>query len=387
MNNLVTLDLFAGAGGFGLGFSQAGYDLVCSIEKDKWACDTLRENNTHKILESNISDISDRASRFRAVPESPSIIIGGPPCQGFSSAGRKIQNDPRNKMYKEYLDWVKCFKPKMFVIENVKGILTFKSKSGTKNRIIDDIISRISELGYYSTIWCLNAAEYGVPQNRTRVFIIGHEKLENIPKPLKTFSTADQNMPNPISVMEAIGDLPEILAKQGSESMSYDKEPDNSFQEQARNGSPMVYNHVAMNHTERVVKRYQKIIDGEKLENLNDELKVRKRNGNGSLSNIDFGLNYRYLNPNYPSFTIPAHFYSSFIHPIMPRNITTREAARLQTFPDFYKFQGKRTQVSSNLLKRLGKENENYLSQYNQVGNAVPPLLSRKIGSHLLQFI
>ncbi|MCZ4318753.1 DNA cytosine methyltransferase [Aequorivita viscosa] len=378
------IDLFAGAGGFGLGFSKAEYDLLYSLESDKWAADTLGQNNSHSIINDDILNFSSKAKIYSIIKDKPDIIIGGPPCQGFSNAGKKKESDPRNKLYLEYLYWVKLFRPKIFIIENVKGILSFKNSKNQK--IIDDIINQIKSVGYKATIWKLNAANYGVPQNRERVFIIGHTSLENIPYPPKTHAI-DSLFPSPVTVLEAIGDLPKIMAKEGEEEMEYENGILTAYQKKMRKGSPKVFNHVAMKHTDRVVERYKKIIEGEKLEDLHDDLKVRKRNGNGALSDASFSLNYRYLNPHQSSYTIPAHFYSSFIHPHIPRNITTREAARIQSFPDWYKFMGKRTMISSKLLKRLGKEELNFLSQYNQVGNAVPPLLAEVIGKHLKSFI
>ena len=142
-----------------------------------------------------------------------------------------------------------------------------------------------------------------------------------------------------------------------------------------------------MKHTQRLVDRFQKILDGSTIESLPEELRVRKRNGNGVLSESLYSSNYRHINPDTVSFTIPASFYSTFIHPYLPRNITAREAARIQSFPDRYIFKGKRTQISSKLLKTLGKDEENHLSQYNQIGNAVPPIMAKVIGEIIAEFL
>jgi DNA (cytosine-5)-methyltransferase 1 len=142
-----------------------------------------------------------------------------------------------------------------------------------------------------------------------------------------------------------------------------------------------------MSHTKRVVQRYEQILSGVAVEELPEDLQVRKRNGNGEISDSEYNSNYRHLKPNMISFTIPASFYSNFVHPEQPRNITSREAARLQSFPDNYIFKGKRTQISSKLLELTGKENEDFLSQYNQIGNAVPPLLAKAVAKNVLRFI
>lgn len=380
------IDLFAGAGGFGLGFAMSDYQIICSLEVDKWASETLKQNFNHKVINETILNYTDKQSILKKIDTRPDIIIGGPPCQGFSNAGKKDINDPRNKMYLHFHNWVDVLQPKIFVIENVKGILNFKNPEGTK--VIDEIKTKFTESGYSINIWKLNAQNYGVPQSRERVFIVGHRDGIEIPKPNITHSNKDDSLCNYITVNEAISDLPYIKAKEGEDELEYNKQPSNDYQEKCRKNSKKVFNHEAMKHTERMVYRYQHIIEGKSLESLGDDLKVRKRNGNGELSGINFALNYRYLRPDLPSYTIPAHFYSSFIHPFIPRNITTREAARIQSFPDWYKFYGKRTMISAKLLKKLGKDEElNHLSQYNQVGNAVPPLLASAIAEHLKKYL
>jgi len=142
-----------------------------------------------------------------------------------------------------------------------------------------------------------------------------------------------------------------------------------------------------MVHTKRITERYEQILNGLTLEEIPEEFQVRKRNGNGQISASEYNSNYRHLKPEMISYTIPASFYSNFIHPKQPRNITSREAARLQSFPDSYIFKGKRTQISSKLLKQLGKDDENFLSQYNQIGNAVPPLLAKAVARRVFRFI
>jgi len=376
------IDLFAGAGGFGLGFTMSGYNVKFSLEFDKWACDTLRQNNNHTIIEADITKYKTEKTISKLITNSTKIIIGGPPCQGFSIAGKRLVSDPRNHLYNNFLKWVKVLKPNIFVIENVKGILTRKVKSNVT--ILQDIQAKSKKIGYHISVWNLNASNYGVPQNRNRIFIIGSRKCNHIPEPPKTH-LKDSKLKKPISVGDAILDLPIILAKEGEEEMNYTNKSYNSYQRWSKSNSRKVYNHVSMKHTDRMVERYENIIRGNKMSDLSNDLKVRMRNGNGKISKSDYHSNYRLLKIDSPSFTIPAHFYSSFIHPTIPRNITTREAARLQSFPDRYVFKGKRTMLSKKLLLKRGEES--YLSQYNQVGNAVPPLLAQKIATHLKKYI
>lgn len=379
------IDLFAGAGGFSLGFKLAECDHVCSIEKDEWAVDTLKANfKEEKIIKADLTDYKG----FENHPiGSVDVIIGGPPCQGFSNASssNKDIDDPRNSLFINFAEWVTNIQPTFFVMENVKGILTKKNKTGEK--ISDIIISTFQKAGYNVDIWVLNAAEFGVPQLRERVFFVGNNINISIGEPKKTHfikgkQTNNQELLEAITVGQAILDLPKIHAKEGKEISKYTRKTTNDYQVWARHNSEFVYNHVAMKHTSRLIQRFRLIQEGNKLENIHEDFKVRMRNGDGELSNSKFNSNYRHLKKNIISNTIPASFYSSFIHPTIPRNITAREAARIQSFPDNYIFKGDRTLISKKLLKQLGKPHDR-LSQYNQVGNAVPPLLSKAIAEHL----
>lgn len=392
------VDLFAGAGGFGLGFTMgedSPYELVCSVEKDKWAAETLMANSTHKIVLSNIEKFKTKQSIRQVCKEIPDIIIGGPPCQGFSYAsGKKDPSDPRNSLFKYFAKWVNTLGPQVFVMENVKGLLNGHNEKGEK--VIDIIEQTFKKIGYSINIWVLNAANYGVPQIRERIFIVGYKGdikitppaiTHYLPSQINMLGTKIEKLTPAITVWDAIGDLPSINAGEGAEEQIYEKEGTTVFQNESRTNSLKVYNHVAMNHTKRVVHRYENIINGVAMSNIPDESKVRKRNGNGELSESVFSSNYRHLKPDMISYTIPASFYSNFVHPYKARNITTREAARIQSFPDYYVFKGKRTQISSKLLMQLGKEDENHLSQYNQVGNAVPPLLAKAISKRIHEFL
>jgi DNA (cytosine-5)-methyltransferase 1 len=142
-----------------------------------------------------------------------------------------------------------------------------------------------------------------------------------------------------------------------------------------------------MKHTKRIVERFKQIKWGMSIKSVASEYSAKKRNGNGASSDVVYDMNNRRLNPEKPSFTIPASFYSTFIHPYQHRNITAREAARLQSFPDSYIFSGKRTVISSKLLQRQNRHTENHLSQYNQIGNALPPLLAKAIAEHISTYL
>lgn len=396
---LKVLDLFAGAGGFGLGFHLAdnNYKVICSLEIDKWAVETLKANNVEKqkIIQQDIRDFKTREQILSACPSKPDVIIGGPPCQGFSFAGpMKDPKDPRNSLFKNFSQWVDVLQPKVFIMENVRGLLTGKNEKGEK--VIEIIKNTFKNIGYTTTVWELNAANYGVPQNRKRIFIVGNKLDKEIsPPPITHYLPFEKSKLNgkakkltqAINVIKAIGDLPKLKAGEGAEEVPFTTKPSSDFQKESRGNIAVLYNHVTMVHTKRVVERYEQILNGLTLEDIAAELQVRKRNGNGEISESEYNSNHRHLKPNMISYTIPASFYSNFVHPEQPRNITSREAARLQSFPDNYIFKGKRTQISSKLLKQLGREDENYLSQYNQIGNAVPPLLAKAVAIRILDFI
>jgi len=392
------LDLFAGAGGFGLGFSLANnFKVVCSLEVDKWAVETLQANNheKQKIIQDDIRNFKTDEQILAACPSKPDVIIGGPPCQGFSYAGpTKDPKDPRNSLFQNFAHWVDVLQPKVFVMENVRGLLTGKNEKGEK--VIQIVTSTFESIGYTVRIWELNAANYGVPQNRERIFIVGSKLgIEISEPPITHYLPAERKMLNgkaktlkqAINVQKAIGDLPKLKAGEGDEVTEFKTKPKSEFQKLSRGTTKKLFNHVAMVHTKRVIERYEHILNGLTLEEIPEEFKVRRRNGNGEISDSEYSSNYRHLKPEMISYTIPASFYSNFVHPKQPRNITSREAARLQSFPDSYIFKGKRTQISSKLLKQLGKEDENFLSQYNQIGNAVPPLLAKAVASRIFSFL
>lgn len=393
----VAVDLFAGAGGFGLGFEMAGFDVPFSLEMDRWACDTLRYNHPQKsILQHDIREYNSLDSIRSVCNFSPDVVIGGPPCQGFSIAGpaKKDPKDPRNSLFNNFAQWIKCLDPKAFVMENVKGLLA--RRNGDGEMVIDIIQNTFISLGYRVEIWVLNAAEYGVPQMRERIFLVGHRESLDIGPPTKThtleFRSDDgaqlhlfntSSLQPAVTLWEAIADLPQLHAREGVEEQAYTSDALNSFQAWARTESDCVFNHVAMDHSQRVVERFKHIKWGESSSDAPEEHGARRRNGNGELSHVRYDQNNRRLYPYKPSHTIAASFYANFIHPFQHRNLTTREGARIQSFPDRYRFLGKKTVVSQKLLQREERFDEKYLCQYNQVGNAVPPLLAKAIAHYL----
>lgn len=367
------IDLFAGCGGLSLGFEMEKFNIPLAIEKDEWAAETYKKNhpNTNVI----VGDITKITDLKKLLPSKMIIdgIIGGPPCQGFSLSGNRDKNDPRNSLFMDFVRFVNFYKPKFFVMENVTGILSMKTK---ENKYVKDLIlQEYDNAGYNVKICKLNAADYGVPQARIRVVFMGirkdiafnEEKLG--PKPMLS---EDKQ----ITIAQAIMDLPQIKSGEGNEEMDYTCSPQNEYQKWARKHSNKVHNHIAMRHTKRLIERFENIRFGQSVANVDDCHKQRKRGDAAKISGKTFSQNNMRPFPNKPSPTIPASFQSNFIHPYINRNYTAREGARLQSFPDDYIFCGKRTTMSW----------EKNLSQYQQIGNAVPPLLANAIAKNLLNY-
>jgi DNA (cytosine-5)-methyltransferase 1 len=391
------IDLFAGAGGFGLGFKMAGFSVPLSIEIDTWACDTLRYNHPDMtVIQHDLRDFNTASSVKEVCPFKPDVVIGGPPCQGFSVAGpaQKDPKDPRNGLFINFAQWISFLEPKVFVMENVKGLL---SRQNTEGRKVIDIIKQIfQDLGYFVELWSLKAVDYGVPQIRERIFIVGNRLGKELGIPRKTHSLellhfkrtqlsgfeCEGTLPA-LTLWDAISDLPPLNAREGEEEQPYVSEPQNDYQHWIRNGSKILYNHVAMEHSKRLVERFKQIKWGESSSDVPKEHGAKRRSGNGELSEKSYDQNNRRLNPYKPSHTIAASFYANFIHPFQHRNLTAREGARVQSFPDNYRFLGKKTVVSHKLLHREERFDEKFLCQYNQVGNAVPPILAKAIALHL----
>lgn len=368
------IDLFAGCGGLSLGFEMAGFNVVLAIEKDEWASDTYKYNNKNtKVITGDIKEITD----LKGLLDKNTVvdgIVGGPPCQGFSLSGNRDKNDPRNSLFTEFVRFVKFYKPKFFVMENVNGILSMKTK--TNQLVKDIIIEEYTKAGYNVKICKFNAAEYGVPQARLRVAFIGIRNdipfmdSKICPKP---FLFGDDQ----ITIRDAIMDLPQIEAGEGEDEYDYDKAPVSEYQKWAREGNDKIRNHIAMRHTKRLIERFGQIKYGQSVADVATKYQQRKRGDAKKISGKVYSQNNMRPYPDKPSPTIPASFQSNFVHPYINRNYTAREGARLQSFPDKFVFLGKRTTMSW----------EKNLSQYQQIGNAVPPLLAKAIAENMKKYI
>ena len=395
MSYPAVLDLFAGAGGLSLGFEQAGFHVHTAIECDAWAAETLRRNHTRtQVVQKDIAEITDKEVRALSSAVRYVGVIGGPPCQGFSHSNivKRDPRDPRNSMFQHFARFVSLIRPDFFLIENVPGLL--RTNLATGQPAIEVIDQCFRDIGYRTHRCLLGAEAFGVPQIRERLFILGTLgcALEHpMPSPthsgvaqgqLPLLGASDQSL-EAITLWDAISDLPDLEAGEGSSPSRYTGLPETEYQRAMRNGSEALWNHVAMKHTKRIVERFKQISFGESQSDVVDEYAPRVRSNGHLISRKRYDQNNRRLHPDRPSHTIPASFYANFVHPFQHRNFTPREGARLQSFPDTYVFCGKPTVVSHKLLTREGRMAERHLCQYAQIGNAVPPILARAVAANI----
>lgn len=348
------IELFAGAGGLGTGFLNADFNIVCANDIWKPAAETYIAN--HPNVKYVIDDISNITGNMLLEgtgyeKEDIDVIIGGPPCQGFSTLGKRFIDDPRNKLFKEYIRIVDEIKPKFFVMENVAGILSMQ-----KGKVLENILTSFHNIHYTVECKLLNAAEYGVPQNRERVIFIGTRLHTKIRYPDKKYSlTDDSDLPKALTFRDATSDLP---LSETEEITEYLTPPQNEFQELIRKNSMRLTNHKPPNHSYKAKKMMEYIPEGSSAWEVDLPKELKPTSG--------YGNTYARLNSNQPGMTITRNYAcissSRCIHPFVDRGLTTREAARIQSFPDSYIFKGTKTDIEI------------------EIGNSVPPILGKEIG-------
>ncbi|MGL4848678.1 MAG: DNA cytosine methyltransferase [Clostridium sp.] len=350
---LTVLDLFSGAGGLSRGFLDAGYDVVLGVDFDDMALKTFKENHgnaeamkldlfNHENINQIIEYLNNRGTQL-------DVLVGGPPCQGFSLAGPRNKDDKRNTLYTAMVKTAEILKPRAVVLENVPGLLTLYGGIAAQ-RIIEDF----SRLGYKVKPQILYAPEYGIPQIRKRVFFVallnGEEEFQ-FPEPVLTEDKF-------ITCEEAIGELDGLEDNMGAFEQEYMSEPITEYQKKMRKNSSKLYNHMATKHTEKTVKLISMVPEGKNYKALPEEYRGQF-NFNEALT--------RYHSKK-PSRTIDTGHRTHF-HYKYNRIPSVRENARLQSFPDDFVFYGNKQQ------------------QYKQVGNAVPPLLGYHLAKQIRMYL
>ena len=358
------VDLFAGAGGMSEGFRQAGFVSALAIEYDEMASRTFNFNHpTTPILTKDIREIQEAELRGLIRDQIVDVVCGGPPCQGFSLAGQRLADDPRNQLFLEYIRILNLIRPRFFVLENVSGITSMAGGA-----ILDAILGEFRKAGYECTFKVLNAADYGVPQARPRFFLVGSRDGEKyrFPDPSHIPGTVNDlflsNTPTHLTVWDALSDLPVIEQGDGSEELLHLVPPNNEYQLERRGHRlpGLLFNHRATGHSEPIIRRYDAIPEGGNNSQVPQKMRTKK-------------INVFKLHREKPSRTVTCNHRTDLLHPVIPRGTTVREAARLQSFDDDYRFFGN--------LTRKAK----WVTQDDQVGNAVPPLLARAIAYSLLK--
>jgi DNA (cytosine-5)-methyltransferase 1 len=341
------IDLFAGVGGLSYGFSMADFAVVFAVEHDKEIAYTFQQNHKNTdVFSDDIEklDIKALAKKYQDID----IIVGGPPCQGFSQKGKRLSlNDDRNYLFKYFIDFVKIFQPKYFLLENVPNITTTSD-----GFFKEEILKAFNDLDYSVDVKILNAIKFGIPQNRKRAFFLGRKGTRILELPTTNNKTT--------TIKQAIYDLPFINSGEGEEFYEYNTLPSTNYQKLMRKNSNGFYNHQATKHTKLALERLALIPKGKGKEVLPEEHKTKS---------IFSGTWTRLKEDEFaPTLTTRFDTPSSgmFTHPILNRCLTVREGARIQSFPDKFIFYGNKS------------------SQLKQVGNAVPPLLAFEIAKIIL---
>jgi DNA (cytosine-5)-methyltransferase 1 len=381
------VDLFSGAGGLSLGLEAAGFKSILAVDKDSWSCQTLKKNRPGtqpECLDLRNDEAIERVLKICA-DKDVDLIAGGPPCQGFSQIGTRLgthreysrdEEDPRNVLYVQFIRVVRDLQPKFVLMENVPGLLSHRD-----GLTVEEVRRDFKNAGYEVQTLMVDAADFGVPQHRRRAMFVGNRL--GIPNPTPNSSHYDPMHPplqvsgktRWVTVMEALGDLPPLNAGAGRDELPASPALSASdFSELMSEKSQLwsdlrlpedhldrVWNHVARPHNAVDLARYGALRPGQIARDLPQNLRPNRMH--------IFRDKYRRQPENAPSTTVIAHLKKDghgFIHPHQVRSLTVREAARLQSFPDWYRFYGERG------------------PQFVQVGNAVPPLLALAIGRSIL---
>lgn len=352
MKNNNVLDLFCGCGGMSWGLSKKGFNIIAGIDIWDVALSTYQHNHKNaKAVNLDITDADPIAvlDSIGVGIKDIDVIVGGPPCQGFSKntpASWRFLEDPRNQLYKAYLRFVKVIRPKIVIIENVAEI--YNAFNGV---VRNEIIDTLKEYGYKVAVKIVNMSNYGIPQKRRRCFFFA----SSVGTPVFPNETTKT-----LSGWDAISDLPVVNQGEGYDGMSYGSEPLNDYQKHMREGSNALYNHIANVMRPTQTARIASIGPGQGLKDMPPELQV-----SGGYSGAYGRLDYTSVAPTITRWVF--HIGSGrFAHPREVRGLTMREAARIQSFSDDFHF--------------LGSRND----QAGQIGNAVPPYFMEQLADKII---
>lgn len=345
------IDLFSGCGGLSKGFMDAGCDVLLGVDIDQAALNTFELNHPGAVgLKGSLADVSTFAKMRELMGnKNVDLIIGGPPCQGFSLTGPRNFDDERNKLYLSYIKAVELFKPKGFIIENVPGMATLY-----KGEVKNEILKRFKRMGYNIDCRVLCAADYGVPQMRKRlVFVAVRKEYGEVSFPSPVLKPDSY-----VTSREAIDDLPSLEMELGSEVAVYSRAPRTPYQKKMRGRCKVLSNHTATLHKDFVKNVIAQVPEGGNYKDLPKGVGEHRK----------FHMAWTRCDGYKPSRTIDTG-HRNYFHYKYNRIPTVRESARLQSFPDDFVFTGTRTQ------------------QYRQVGNAVPPMLGYVLAKHLMRLV
>jgi len=347
--NYIGVDLFAGAGGMSLGAQMAGIDVVLAVEKDHQAAATYAHNHTKtRLIVNNVEKVHQIGVSRKG---KETILFGGPPCQGFSTSNQRTRSriNPVNWLFKEFVRIVRLWEPDWVVFENVRGIVETE-KALFRNSIISDL----NDIGYTCSYGVLCATDFGVPQVRCRFFLIASRHGIMVGMPKATSSC-------PVTVHQAVADLPDLPNGSSEDYLSYSKKAESAYAQTMRYGLSGCSGHLVTKNASYVIERYRYIPQGGNWEDIPEKLMANYTDRTRCHTGI-----YRRLRQDQPSVVLGNYRKNMLIHPWEDRGLSVREAARLQSFPDWYDFKGS-----------IG-------FQQQQVGNAVPPLLAKSVFEALL---
>jgi DNA (cytosine-5)-methyltransferase 1 len=358
VNKMKVIDLFSGVGGLSAGFEKAGYDIVLANEFDKDIAKSYQLNHKKTIMiNDDIKNILPEVEKYKNKID---VIIGGPPCQGFSMAGARIRKnsfleDPRNFLFRNYFSVVQAVEPKYFVMENVPGMLSMEN-----GKIIEEIEKIFSDEKnfkkgrYYLYRRVFSTDEYGVPQSRSRLIIFGSKNkldFEKLFEDTKKQMIEDGRIKK-VTIEDAISDLNWLESSEGNFEQEYKIEPKSEYQKERRKNAGKLYNHIATNHNEKALERIKQLSQGGRRLDLKDGEKIKSVHS-GAYGRMRWDEVAKTL---ITRFDTPSS--GVYIHPERNRTLTPREAARIQSFDDDFIFYGNK----SSIIK--------------QIGNAVPPLFA-----------